>query len=99
MPKPGSASAVVRMVDASTSGVSARATSASAMCTVASATLSRSAWKNITGRATPVRWPSRSVCPFHGRPASANASLFTGAVAMASMRKVRASATAATIAS
>ena len=69
------------------------------MWTVASTTFSGSDQNIIATRALPVRWPSRSVCPFHGRPARANASLFTGAVATAETRPACASRTAAQIAS
>ena len=76
-----------------------RDTSASGMCTVASTTFSGSDQNIIATRARPVRWPSRSVCPFHGRPARANASLLTGAVAMPATTPACASRTAAQIAS
>ena len=70
----------------SRSRVISRGTSASGTCTVASTTFSGSDQNIIATRGLPVRWPSRSVWPFQGRPARANASLLTGAVAMAATR-------------
>ena len=63
--------------------MSSAGTSRSGTCTVASTTFSIGAWNIIATRGTPHRWPSRSVWPFHGSPAAANAALLTGAVAIA----------------
>ncbi len=82
------------MMPSRTSRVSAAGTSASGMWIVARTTLSGSDQNIIATCAAPVRWPSKSVWPFHGRPACENASLLTGAVAMASTRPACASATA-----
>ena len=85
----GAARAAVRAIVAVTcSRVSSAGTSRSGTCTVASTTFSIGAWNIIATRGAPHRWPSRSVWPFHGRPAAAKAGLLTGAVAMASTRAV-----------
>ena len=53
---------------------------------VASTTRRASEWNIIATCGAPVRCASSSVWPGHGSPASRNASLFTGAVAIASHR-------------
>ena len=54
-------------------------------------------WEHPT-RGVSQRCAIRSVCPFHDSPARANASLLTGAVAIASTSRARAAATALTMA-
>ena len=76
-------------MSSTSSRVSALVTDASGMWMVASTTLSGSDQNIIATRRLPVRCASRSVCPFHGRPARANANLFTGAVATAATHALR----------
>ena len=64
-----------------------------------STTLSLGEWNIIATRDVPHRCASRSVWPFHGKPAFANASLLTGAVAIASISPRLAASTARTMVS
>ncbi len=97
--KRGSSRAASAIVRAIRSPVSVRGTSASGMWTVASTTRSAGDSNIIATKSLPVRCPSRSVWPFQGSPASAKASLLTGAVAIASTRPAIASSTARTMTS
>ena len=98
-PNRGSSRAVSAIVRSMSARVTSAGTSRSATWTVASTTRSAGDSNIIATNGLPVRCPSRSVCPFHGNPASANASLLTGAVAIASTSPRWAAETAATIVS
>ena len=74
-------------------------TSDSGTCTVASTTINAASGTASRSACSRTEWASRSVCPFHGSPACANASLLIGAVAIASTSPARAAFTARTMTS
>src|SRR5688572_29109905 len=98
-PNFGSASLAIAIVWSTSSRVIIDGTSLSGTCTVINTTFNSGAWNIIATRDVPHRCASRSVCPFHGSPAFAKASLFTGAVAIASTAPLFAASTARTIVS